>query len=200
MHAIWLKQTDINHVRLIFHSAETSQCTSKPPTPFWPCRYKKREYIVMHCSTERGVYSLKMIVTYCGLKTRRSIPLMHTHTLHTQRSPVAIDHVDADEWIKNTTIAVGMHAVEVSRGCVSTNLLSRQPIHSAVGDELGDVCTATIFPGRVSVSAVMLPEDVSRLSVVVGCAPSPPLCLELPHTTTGCRCCLHHGSLPLYAF
>ncbi|KAK5859809.1 hypothetical protein PBY51_021333 [Eleginops maclovinus] len=89
-----------------------------------------------------------------------------------------------------------MHAVKVSRGSVSTNLLSRQPIHSADGDELGDVCTATIFPSCVSVSAAMLPEDVSRLSVVVGCAPSPPLCLELPHTTTGyrCRCCcLHHG-------
>lgn len=28
----------------------------------------------------------------------------------------------------------------------STHLLSRQPTHSAEGDELGDVSTATIFP------------------------------------------------------
>ena len=79
----------------------------------------------MHCSTERGVYSLKMTVIYCGLKTRRIIPLMHTHTLHTQRSPVAIDHVDADEWIKNTTIAVW--------GCTPWKCLV-------------DVCPLTFYP------------------------------------------------------
>lgn len=48
-----------------------------------------------------------------------------------------------------------------------TYLLSRQQIHSADGDRLGDVCTATIFSGRVSIDTVMLPEEASRLSVVV---------------------------------
>ena len=70
-----------------------------------------------------------------------------------------------------------------------THLLSRQQIHSADGDEFGDVCTATIFPGRVT---VMLPEErraeeASRLSVVVNecelrlrpLPPSPPLRFEL---------------------
>ncbi len=53
------------------------------------------------------------------------------------------------------------------RGCAGIRyLLSRQQIHSADGDE-GDVCTATIFPGRVTVNAAMLPEEASRLSVVV---------------------------------
>lgn len=33
------------------------------------------------------------------------------------------------------------------------HLLSRQQIHSADGDVFGDVCTATIFPGRVTVEA-----------------------------------------------
>lgn len=60
-----------------------------------------------------------------------------------------------------------MRGVEVSRGVKFAHLLSRQQIHSADGDELGDICTATIFPGRVSVSAVILPEEASRLSVVV---------------------------------
>lgn len=29
----------------------------------------------------------------------------------------------------------------------TAHLLSRQQIHSADGDEFGDICTATIFPG-----------------------------------------------------
>lgn len=36
-------------------------------------------------------------------------------------------------------------------GLTSTNLLSRQQIHSADGDAFGDACTATIFRGRVTV-------------------------------------------------
>lgn len=46
----------------------------------------------------KGVYPLKMTETYSMLKTRRFMLLLHTHTLHTQRSPVAINHVGTGEW------------------------------------------------------------------------------------------------------
>ena len=68
---------------------------------------------------------------------------------------------------ENTIVADGICGVWSASWSAFTHLLSRQQIHSADGDKLGDVCTATIFPGRVSVDAVMLPEEASRLSVVV---------------------------------
>ena len=131
----------------------------------------------MHCSLchhwVKGVYPLKMTATYTMLKTRRITLTPHAPS-HTHTPPAAINHVEAGEWKEGSRGKHEHRCVEVSRrvslcGCVCafTHLLSRQQIHSADGAEFGDVCTATIFPGRVTVRAAKLPEDASRLSVVV---------------------------------
>lgn len=92
----------------------------------------------------------------------------HAHSPHTQRSPVPINHVDANEWKR------GWENTGASRS-VFTNLLSRQQIHSADWDELGDICTATIFPGRVWCYWTRLPGcRWSLMSVSLCRAPSPP--------------------------
>lgn len=122
---------------------------------------------------------------------RRITLLLHSHTLHTQRSPVPINHVDADEW-KRAETTQSLLCGDARRGTGScsafTHLLSRQQIHSADGDELGDVCTATIFPGCVCACVCVtrrcdayrrrVPGCRWSLMVVSSdCAPSPPLCL-----------------------
>lgn len=96
-----------------------------------------------------------MTATYDMLQTRRIDAVAHTHT-HCTRSDrrlrlITLKRVNEREGRENTSIVAGMSLFR----CAFTHLLSRQQIHSADGDELGDVCTATIFPGRVTVKAVM---------------------------------------------
>lgn len=92
-----------------------------------------------------------------------SVPHTRRIIAHTQQSPVAIYPVDAGEW-KRVDQTLVSPCVDARRGPVPwrglAHLLSRQQIHSADGHELGDVCTATIFPGGVCVCVCpMLPEE-----------------------------------------
>lgn len=112
----------------------------------------------MYCSIchpwVRSMCSLKMTYSHYTLKQMFSrYYCVYTHTL---RSPVPINHVDADEWKRDEENTSASWSV-------FTNLLSRQQIHSADGDELGDIRTATIFFWP----CVMLLDVASRLSVVV---------------------------------
>lgn len=99
--------------------------------------------------------------------TARSLSLTHTHRRLRLITLKRVNEKRGRE--ENTSIAAWKCLVECLSVCVCafTHLLSRQQIHSADGAEFGDVCTATIFPGGVTVCAAMLPEEASRLSVVV---------------------------------
>lgn len=171
---------------------------------------KERLYIVRRCSLKShwargGLFTENDNKSNTCSKQGVSMPLLRTHT-HTRVARAAIAGWDESRWRgwmtecrENTSTVAGRSVFD----CAFTHLLSRQQIHSADGDVLGDVCTATIFPGRVTVKAALwcyrrsLPGcRWSLMNVSSGCAPSPPLCLEPPHTTTGCCCCrrcLHHG-------
>lgn len=124
-----------------------------------------------------------------------------THCTRSDRR-LRLNHVEWKEGRggENAIIAAAWKCL--AQACAFTHLLSRQQIHSADGDELGDVCTATILPDLMTVKrcdATGGGFPVCRWSLMnmsSGCAPSPPRCYELPHTTRDCCCCcccLHHG-------
>lgn len=121
-----------------------------------------RVCIFMHCSPYNHVmsdiYSLIATVTCTTLQTRRYHRYHCTHCISSDCRFWLITLTRMNEkraaW-ENTygrCCRVWTRGVEtgvVGGGVDFAHLLSRQQIHSADGDELGDVCTATIFPDRV---------------------------------------------------
>lgn len=112
--------------------------------------------------------------------------------MHAHQIPVSINPCEADELVNEIDDGVAVGRIYIYFHEI-THLLSRQQIHSADGDEFRDVCTATIFPGFLSLRSCRrrrLPGGYrwSLMNVSSGCAPlpHPHPCLETPHTTTGC--------------
>lgn len=111
---------------------------------------------------------------------RRIELLLHTHTLHTQTTT---NHVDADEWRRFEK----SQACEVHRGvCVHPPFIqATDPLHrwgQAWGrlhrDHFLRPCRQALWCYRRRLPGCWW----SLMNVSSGCAPSPPLCFELPHT------------------
>lgn len=170
----------------------------------------------MHCSLchhwVKGVYPLKMTATYTMLKTRRITLTPHAPSL-THTPPAAINHVEAGEWKEGSKGKHEHRCVEVSRrvslcGCVCVlsptfypGSRSTPPTEPSLGTSAPRPSSPAVWRCALRCYRRTLPGcRWSLMNVSSGCAPSPPLCFELPHTTTGwccccccCCCCLHHG-------
>ena len=125
-----------------------------------------------HIKSKRATRKLKNVTDIWYALTKR----FQSHT----RAAIAgyyITLTPRNESSKNSKMrrARGGHGRKA--GIYYTHLLSRQQIHSAHGDELGDVCTATIFLWNECETGVV--QETLRSSVVVmswARVPSPPLC------------------------
>ena len=172
--------------------------------------------IVVHCSLchhwVKGVYPLKMTATYTMLKTRRITltphALSHTHTAHRRLRLITLKRVNEKRGREeNTSIAAWKCLVECVCVCVCLCVLSptfypgsrsTPPTEPSWGTSAPRPSSPAVWRCALRCYRRRLPGcRWSLMNVSSGCAPSPPLCFELPHTTTGwcccCCCCLHHG-------